>query len=68
LKSSICSKPSAVQRRQLRAAGEEDRLRDRHAKWIVALFERLGPDTNGPDQPAALQRLYPELVLPATPA
>jgi len=45
---------------RLAGAGEEDAVRERHARWFLALVERAEPALRGPDQAAWLQRLRAE--------
>jgi predicted ATPase len=45
---------------QLRAAGELEAGRRRHAEYYLALAERAAPALSGPDQVAWLNRLEPE--------
>jgi predicted ATPase/pimeloyl-ACP methyl ester carboxylesterase/class 3 adenylate cyclase len=45
---------------QLREAGEEEVLRERHAGWFTALAERAEPELRGPDQLTWLDRLERE--------
>ncbi|CAM3761715.1 BTAD domain-containing putative transcriptional regulator [Kibdelosporangium persicum] len=42
---------------KLAAAGETDRVRDRHLRYHVALVERVEPALRGPDQARQLRRL-----------
>jgi len=47
-------------RGKLRAGGEEDAARDRHAAWCVALARQAEPKLTGPEQAAWLERLEAE--------
>ena len=47
-------------RGKMRAGGEEDAARDRHAAWCVALARQAEPKLTGPEQAAWLERLEAE--------